>query len=128
MISSMSIFLERHLLSAVIFSPLISVLWLYLFPRKREDNLFRAAALLWSLLTFALSLLIFARFKQGEPGMQLVERHEWMQSLGIEYLLGVDGISLFLILLTTFLTPIVIISSQSVHKNILTYLSHILLP
>ncbi|MBZ0251862.1 MAG: hypothetical protein K8I02_00865, partial [Candidatus Methylomirabilis sp.] len=54
---------------------------------------------------------MLARFDAANGGMQLVERAAWIPSLGITYHVGVDGISLFLILLTTFLTPLVILGS-----------------
>jgi NADH-quinone oxidoreductase subunit M len=99
------------ILSLVTFLPLAGALLLFFLPRDRK-SLFYGLALGISLLTFALSLLMFARFDAALPGPQLVEQAPWL-GLGIQYHLGVDGISLFLVLLTTLLTPLVLLSSWS---------------
>jgi NADH-quinone oxidoreductase subunit M len=84
----------------------------------------RAAAARWlalgvSLATFVLSLIMWARFDASEAGYQLVERYQWMPDFGISYHLGVDGISLLLVVLTTFLTPIAILCSwESIEQRV----------
>lgn len=71
----------------------------------------RRLALLFSLATFTLSLLVWTRFDPAEPSYQLVESVQWIPSFGIAYLVGVDGLSLLLVLLTTFLTPLSVLAS-----------------
>ena len=86
----------------------------------RRDALVRWLSLVVSLATFALSILLWARFdaSPGAPEFQFVEQRSWIPSFGISYHLGIDGISLLLIVLTAFLTPIAQLSSWgSVHKR-----------
>src|SRR5690606_29641578 len=79
----------------------------------------RPVALLLALFEFGLSLSILKFFDKGTPSLQLVEMLPWVPDLGITYFLGIDGISLWLVLLTTFLTPIVILGSwTSIDKGI----------
>src|ERR1043165_8569164 len=70
-----------------------------------------------ALIEFAVSLAILQHFEDGVAGMQLVEAKPWIPSWGITYALGVDGISLWLVLLTTLLTPVVFLSSWNAIKK-----------
>jgi NADH-quinone oxidoreductase subunit M len=100
-------------LTVVTFFPLVGVLVL-LFIKPEQKNTIRWVALITSLITLALSLLMLAQFNPQEPGLQLVVRAPWIvigQSWSIDFHLGVDGMSLLLILLTTVLTPISIAST-----------------
>ena len=75
-------------------------------------------ALATTLVTFVVSLLLLTNWQDGQAGMQFVEDVVWFAPLGIRYPLGVDGISLFLVLLTTFLMPIAVyFSNLYVDKN-----------
>ena len=104
------------LLSIVLWLPLAGAVILAVFPRRAEGAV-KATGLIVSLLTFAISLAILPRFLVGTAGMQLVEFHPWIPDWGINYGLGIDGLSLWLVLLTTFLTPIVLLSSwYSIHR------------
>jgi NADH-quinone oxidoreductase subunit M len=98
------------LLSAVTFLPALGALAVAAAPRRREA-LTRWLALGAALLTFVVSLALYAGFDPARADYQFEERAAWMPSLGISYHLGVDGISLLLILLTTFLTPVALLSS-----------------
>ena len=84
-----------------------------LFLKNEQKNAARWIGLGTSLVTFAVSLLMLARFDAANPALQMVERVPWIQVAGwnIEYHLGVDGLSILLVLLTTFLTPISILST-----------------
>jgi NADH-quinone oxidoreductase subunit M len=82
--------------------------------RKRAE---RWLALAFAVLTFVLSLLLYAGFDGSTADMQFVERLPWIRSFRVEYFLGVDGFSMPLILLTTFLTPIVIIAGWDSIKS-----------
>jgi NADH-quinone oxidoreductase subunit M len=100
-------------LTVVTFFPLLGVL-VILFLKPEQKDAVRWTALITSLLTFLLSLLMLAQFNAQEPGLQLVVRAPWIQigsQWNIDYHLGVDGLSVLLILLTTFLTPISIAST-----------------
>lgn len=116
--------LNLPLLSIVTFLPLVGGLVLLLLPGKRAPKWFALAV---SLLTFAVSCLLFAWWKTGEPGMQFVERMPWVPQFNIQYFVGVDGLSLFLVLLTTLITALVIVFSwEGVEKQVKTYLFLIL--
>src|SRR6266478_4549064 len=98
------------LLSLIVWTPLIGALLVLLVPRDQPDGA-RRAALAFSSVPFLLSLALWAGFRADTADFQWVEQSAWVPSFGIQYLLGVDGVSLFLVLLTTFLTPIVILFS-----------------
>jgi NADH-quinone oxidoreductase subunit M len=104
--------LSFSILSWVTFTPVLGVLVLLFLPKDRR-NLLRWVAVLTSMVAFGLSLVMLAQFDQTNASLQLVERLPWFQLAGmqIDYFLGVDGLSVLLVLLTTFLTPIAIIST-----------------
>jgi NADH-quinone oxidoreductase subunit M len=86
---------------------------------KGRDRLVRPLALGVSLVVFFASLLLWARFDASASAYQFVERHTWLPDFGISYHVGVDGISLWLVILTTFLTPIALLCSwQSVESRV----------
>lgn len=101
-----------HPLTLVTFFPLVGVLVL-LFLREEQKELARWVALVTSLVTFVISLAVLAQFQAVNPDLQLVIKRSWIQVAGwdISYHLGVDGLSILLLLLTTFLTPISILST-----------------
>ena len=101
------------LLSLVIWTPILGGV-LVLFAGDREPSGARKIALLVSIVTFALSLPLYTQFNTDTHLMQFVERHAWIDAFNIEYYVGIDGISMPLILLTTFTTIIVIISAWEV--------------
>ncbi len=106
-----------NVLSWIIWLPVAIAVLLVLFPRNAVTQI-KVAGLLGSIATFAISLTILQRFQDGFGGFQLVESHEWIPQWGIRYALGVDGISLWLVLLTTLLTPVVLLSSwNAIHKH-----------
>jgi len=116
-------------LTAVIFFPLIGVIIL-LFTSKEQKDTIRWTAVVASLITFLVSLVMLVQFNPRDPGMQLVVRAPWIQigAWSIEYYLGVDGASLLLVLLTTFLTPISIFSSwTAVEERVKEYMIFFLL-
>ena len=98
------------LLSLIVWTPLVGALLVLLVPRDQPDGA-RRAALAFSSLTFLFSLALWAGFRADTADFQWVEQSAWVPSFGIQYILGVDGVSLFLVLLTTFLTPLVILFS-----------------
>ena len=113
-------------LSLLLAIPVVGALALMLIPRRSTPTLF-ACALLFTSLDFLWSLNILNQFDGANGEMQLIERVSWMRFYGIEYLVGIDGISLFLILLTTFLMPVAILASWSVKDKIKEYLFFMLI-
>jgi NADH-quinone oxidoreductase subunit M len=98
------------ILTAVTFLPALGALLVLLVPRTQE-RLVKLLALGTTVITFAAAVLLYTGFDPTTADYQFVERRGWMPSLGISYHLGVDGISLLLVLLTAFLMPIAILSS-----------------
>ncbi len=115
-------------LSWVIFSPIAGAVLLTALRSDNHRGLGRAA-LLFSLAPFVISLAMLAEFQVGNGDFQMVERAAWIPAWGIQYHVGVDGVSLFLVLLTTFLTPIVILASigEIHHRPKEYYVSFLLL-
>jgi NADH-quinone oxidoreductase subunit M len=99
-------------LNLVIFFPLVGVLVLLFAPGEKKNTL-RWTALLASLVTFGLSIWMLTLFDQSNPDLQLGLNLPWIHVAGwnINYAIGVDGLSILLVLLTTFLTPISILST-----------------
>ena len=102
--------MDAWILTILTFLPLVGVL-LLLFVERERHGFIKTAALVVSLLNALISLYVYFGFAADSPAMQFVVSRTWIQSLGISYHLGIDGISLFLVLLTTFLTPLAILSS-----------------
>ena len=98
------------LLSLIVFSPLVGALIVQLLPEE-PVRVPRIAAFVVSLVPFVLALLMLAQFDPSVGTLQLRERVAWIPQLGVDYAMGVDGFSLWLILLTTFLTPVVILAA-----------------
>jgi NADH-quinone oxidoreductase subunit M len=113
------------ILSLTIFLPLVGAL-LILLLRGEESLVARNArwiALWTSLIVFAVSLVIWARFDPTRADFQMVENAAWMPDFNISYHLGVDGISLFFVILSTFLTPICVLASWSaITKRVKEYM------
>ena len=113
------------LLSIVTFLPLLGAALILLLAREDEATKhrdIRKIALLVTVVNFLLSLLILAQFDASDPGFQLVERTEWLSGT-IIYQMGVDGISVMFVLLTTFLMPFCILASwESVQTRVKEYM------
>ncbi|WP_208103307.1 NADH-quinone oxidoreductase subunit M [Rubellimicrobium sp. CFH 75288] len=110
------------LLSLVTFLPLLGAAALLLLrgDDAASQRNARWIAFLTTLITFAASLLILARFDPADPGFQLVEERPWL--LGLTYKVGVDGISVLFVMLTTFLMPLVIASAWDVTTRVREYM------
>jgi NADH-quinone oxidoreductase subunit M len=98
------------ILSLILALPLAGAIVVALL-RKESATAIKAAGLVFSILAFAASVWLFVAFEGANPGMQFVEKVAWIPSLDISYHLGIDGISLLLVVLTTFLTPIALLAS-----------------
>jgi len=112
------------ILSLVTFLPLVGVL-LILFIKDEGEAArrnIRSIALITTVLTFVVSLAIWAGFDTNDAGFQFVEKADWLGS-GIAYHMGVDGISMLFVILTTFLMPLCILASwESVEKRVKEYM------
>jgi NADH-quinone oxidoreductase subunit M len=98
------------ILSWIIFLPLIGAAIVVVWSR-REPAMVKGIALLFSVATFILSLVLYFAFESGEGAMQFTETASWIPGFGIDYRLGVDGISLLMVMLTAFLTPLAILGA-----------------
>ncbi|MDQ3952734.1 MAG: NADH-quinone oxidoreductase subunit M [Actinomycetota bacterium] len=111
---------ELNLLDAVIFLPLVGAAALGLVPKGR-DELFRYAALATTLATFVLSIGILTQFDASSPGFQLGSSLVWIEDWGVGYETGIDGVSLWMVMLTTFLMPLAVLASWTVTRQVRPY-------
>jgi NADH-quinone oxidoreductase subunit M len=115
------------LLSALVLTPGVVALLLLATPREAV-RVQRWGGLVASLVTLALAVAAWSRFDPANPSFQLVEVRSWLPSVGIAYRLGMDGISLVLVLLTALLQPLVFISSwKPIHERVKGYVVSMLL-
>jgi NADH-quinone oxidoreductase subunit M len=107
------------ILTSLVALPLAGALALLLIRNEeRNESLIRNVAMVVSVLVFAETLLLWWRFNPATADFQFVERYAWIPAFGISYAVGVDGISLLLVVLTGFLTPLALLSSwESVHHK-----------
>ena len=110
--------IDWPIISVTIFLPLIGSLIIFLIKEdETTSNNIKWAALWTSIGTFVLSCLIWFQFDHSTSQYQLVEKYKWFSDFNFYYHVGVDGISLFMILLSTFLTPFCILASWENIKN-----------
>src|SRR6266480_2896946 len=93
--------------------PLAGAALVMLVP-KEEEAIHRGLGLTITLVNFLISLLILPDFDAGKAGFQLEVNKVWVEALGINFHLGIDGISLWLVLLTTFMVPLTLLSPQAI--------------
>ena len=117
------------IVTSLIVLPILGALLLFLVrDDEANERLIRNIALGVSLVVFAVTLLLWLRFDPTSADFQFVERHAWIPAFGVSYAVGVDGITLFLIVLTGFLTPIALLCSwESVHQRTRAFCMFILL-
>src|SRR5438067_551679 len=119
-------YIYSHLLTVLVFMPALGSVALFMFPEK-ERGAAKSAAFTIALVEFIISLMLIPMFKI-EAGYQFVQNTDWIPSIGASYHVGVDGISLFLVLLTTFITPIAILGSfHGVEKRVREFMILILM-
>lgn len=110
-------FLQDNLLTLVIFSPALAGLIIFLLPDD-EHTLIRRLAFVFSLIPLALTLVMWFNYDRVDAGIQFDSIAPWFPAIGASYHIGVDGISLSLILLTTILTPLSILASFNIGDRI----------
>jgi NADH-quinone oxidoreductase subunit M len=102
--------MDLPLLSLIVFWPIVAAALVQLLPSEPVQGPRRAAFVL-SLVPFLLTLVVIWIFDPADGNFQLVEKYRWIPTLGIDYSVGVDGFSLWMIGLTTFLTPVIILAA-----------------
>ena len=105
------------ILSAIILVPAVSAVLMMLLPERRRE-LIQPIGLVLSLLPIPLAVLLFINFERGTADFQFVERLVWIEELGVSWHLGVDGISLLLVVLTTILVPISLAASTTITDRV----------
>jgi len=118
--------ISSNILTIVTFLPAFGSLLLLFYNRQHQRSI-RMFAFIISLLTFIFSLHLVAHFDSTNPDFQFGLKIPWIASLGIDYSMGVDGISLFLIILTTLLSPLAILSSWPIQERLKEYFIFMLL-
>jgi NADH-quinone oxidoreductase subunit M len=114
--------LAEHLLSFVIFLPILGGVAVLATGSDRNADYARQLSLAVAVLTFLATLPLYTGFHTGTAAMQFVEDHAWIDAFRVRYRLGIDGISLLLILLTSFSTVLVVISAwKSIDKKVAQY-------
>ena len=114
------------LLSLLVWAPIFAGLALVAFSGQKYVPVVRWGALLASLAIFALSLRVYAGFDNAEAGMQFVEYTQWIPSINSNYHLGIDGISLWLVLLNTFITVLVVLACWNIEYRLNQFMGALL--
>ncbi|GAB4502361.1 MAG: NADH-quinone oxidoreductase subunit M [Anaerolineales bacterium] len=114
-------FISTHLLTSILFFPVLAALAILFFP-KEQLKLIRWTALIASLVPFVLSLLLWGRFDASAAGFQFVEQYPWYDAIHSSFHVGVDGLSLTMVMLTTLLTPLAILASFGVTDRVKAYM------
>ena len=115
--------MQLPILSILVFFPLLGIV-LLLFLDQKNHKVLKSVTFAVALLEFLLSLPLWFGFSSSTAAMQFVEHHDWIPSYGISYYLGVDGFSLLLIMLTTFLTPMCVLATW---KDIQTHVKEFMI-
>src|SRR3990170_4471433 len=113
--------MESHLLTITVFLPLLGGLVVLLIPKQHEATM-KQVALFAAVLAFLVSLWLLGPFEIGKAGMQLREQYVWIPGIGVNYHLGIDGLSLPLIILTTLLSLLSIVYSWRIDMRLKEYL------
>ena len=114
-------FISTHLLTLILFIPTAAALLMIFLPKDRV-NLLRWWAFIASLVPFALTLLLWGRFVPTQSGFQFTEQAAWYGVLNASYHVGVDGISLTMVLLTTLLMPLAILTTFNIKERVKPYM------
>jgi NADH-quinone oxidoreductase subunit M len=118
---AMMTFISSHLLLLILFSPTLAALVLLFLPRE-QVRLLRWFAFVASLIPFALSLVLWFGFKADQPGFQYDMTYTWYEAIHSSLHLGVDGLSLTMVMLTTLLTPLAILASFNISDRVKVYM------
>lgn len=119
-------FFTHHILSTILLFPAFTALIL-LFVPKEEFKVIRWAALIASLIPFALSIWLWIQFDPGQKGFQFAESYLWYPAINATFSVGVDGLSLTMVLLTTLLTPLALLASFNITDKVKAFMMLFLL-
>ena len=109
---------NSYLVSILLLAPLVGGFFL-LFIDKEKTSLIKYFGLAVTLIAFVISLILYFKFDSSNPNFQFNDKIQWIDNLNISYHVGIDGLSLLLVLLTTFITPLTLISSwSSIQKKV----------
>ena len=109
---------SNTILTILLFIPVLGAI-LLLFFNKKNENLIRYFGLTVSVIVFILSLILYFNFNVENGDFQFLYKFKWISNLNISFFVGLDGMSMLLLLLTTFITPLTLISSwSSIKKNV----------
>ncbi len=119
-------FIQNHILTLITFIPLIGGVFILFLPKDRH-NVIRWSSLVITVIPFLLSLILFASFDRSvygfthSSGIQFIEEYTWIRAYNIHYFVGIDGISMPMILLTALICPLCILASWGIHKGVKGY-------
>ena len=114
-------FIINHMLTTILLFPVLAAVVILFFP-KDEVKLIRWAALIASLIPLILSIWLWMRFDSNAVGFQFTEQYPWYQAINSSFFIGVDGLSLTMVLLTTLLTPISILASFKIQDRVKAFM------
>lgn len=114
-------FFADHILTIILFSPVVAAA-IVLFLPEGQEKLIKWVSFVLSLVPFGFSLALWFMFDPNAAGFQFVEQYIWYAAINSSYHVGVDGIALSMVLLTTLLTPLAILASFSIQHNIKSYM------
>jgi NADH-quinone oxidoreductase subunit M len=115
-------FLFKNLISLILFSPLIGAAILFILPRATSDRTMKWIAFLWSLVSLALALILWVNYRPEAAGFQFEFKLPWFPQINSTYHVGVDGISVPMVLLTALLTPLALLISFNIEERVRAYL------
>jgi NADH-quinone oxidoreductase subunit M len=119
-------FIVNNLLTLILFTPILVAILVVMLPQN-ETILIRWVALIGSLVPLALSLVLWFQFQPAQAGFQFQEQYTWYEAIGSSYHLGVDGLSITMVLLTTLLTPLCILASFNITQRVRSFMGLFLL-
>ena len=108
--------MNSMLLTLLTFTPILGGLVILTF-KKEDEKLSRTFGIIFSLLPALGVFALWQKFSPGDTNLQFVERHQWIPSLGIEYFVGIDGLGLLMVLLTTIVVPFALFSTSKEIEN-----------
>ncbi|KAF0106140.1 MAG: NADH-quinone oxidoreductase subunit M [Anaerolineaceae bacterium] len=114
-------FIRSHILTLILFFPVLAAVVVLLLP-KNNLKAIRWTALGMSLVPFALTVYLWTQFQSGQAGFQFEEQYAWYAALNSTLHVGVDGLSLTMVLLTTLLTPVALLASFSITDRVKAYM------
>jgi NADH-quinone oxidoreductase subunit M len=115
-------FILNNLPTLILFSPLVGAAILFILPRGTSDRAMKWIAFLWSLVPLALSVILWLNYNPAMPGFQFEFKVPWLPQINSAYHVGVDGISVPMVLLTTLLVPLALLISFSINERVRAYL------